>query len=57
MNGVAVTLQTTEEAEGEEADGQADQRHGDAHPCDDGQEKLMDTSLPLHRHRLVYVMD
>lgn len=49
MDGVAVTLQTSEEAEGEEADGEADERHGDAHPCDDSKKKLMDAPIPLQR--------
>ena len=35
MDGVAVTLEATEEAEGEEADEQADQRQEDADPSDD----------------------
>lgn len=51
MDGVAVTLQTPEEAEGEEADGEADERHGDAHPRDDGEKELVDAPLPLQRHR------
>lgn len=50
VDGVAVTLQTSEEAEGKEADGQADQRHGDAHPGDDGEKKLMHAALPLQKH-------
>lgn len=51
MDSVAVTLQTSEEAEGEEANGQADERHGNTHPGDDGKEKLMDAPLPLWRNR------
>lgn len=47
VDGVAVTLQTSEEAEGEEADGQADKRHGNTHPGDDAQKDLMQTALPL----------
>ncbi len=35
MDGVAVTLETAEEAEGEEADEQADERQEDANPSDD----------------------
>lgn len=51
MDGVAVTLQTSEETEGEEADGEADERHGDTHPCDDGKKKLVDAPLPLQTNR------
>lgn len=51
MNGVAVTLQASEEAEGEEADGQADERHGNTHTSDDGEKKLVDAPIPLHRNR------
>lgn len=35
MDGVPVTLEAAEEAEGEEADEQADQRQEDADPSDD----------------------
>ena len=52
MDGVAVTLQTSEEAECEEADGEADERHGNTHPCDDSQKKLVDTPLSLQRNTL-----
>lgn len=38
MDGVAIALQAPEEAEGENADGQAHQRDNDAHPGDDSQE-------------------
>lgn len=34
VDGVAVTLKPTEEAKGEDADQQANQRQQDAHPCD-----------------------
>lgn len=51
MDGVAVTLQTSEEAEGEEADGKADERHSNTHPGDDGKKKLMDAPLPLQRNK------
>lgn len=51
MDGVAVTLQTSEEAEGEEADGKTDEGHGDTHPGDDGKKKLMDAPLPLKRNK------
>lgn len=54
MDGVAVTLQTSEEAEGEEADGEADEGHGDAHPRDDGEEELVDTAVALRRDRLTF---
>lgn len=49
MDSVAVTLQTSEEAEGEEADGETDKRHGDTHPGDDGKKKLVDAPIPLQR--------
>lgn len=51
VDGVAVTLQTSEEAEGEETNGQADERHCNTHPGDDGKKKLMDAPLPLRRNR------
>lgn len=41
VDGVAVALQAPEEAEGENADGEADQRHYDADAGDDGQEQLV----------------
>ena len=47
VDGVAVALEAFEEAEGEEADGQANQGHGDAHPGDNCQQKLMDAPLTL----------
>lgn len=47
VDGVAVALQPSEEAEGEEADGEADERHGDAHPRDDGEEELVDAPVGL----------
>lgn len=51
VDGVAIALEPSEEAEGEEADGEADQRHRDAHPSDDGEEKLMDATVTLRvRH-------
>lgn len=49
MDGVSVTLQPSEKAEGEEADGEADKRHGDAHPCDDSEKKLVDIFVALQR--------
>ena len=51
VDGVAVTLQASEEAEGEEADCEADERHGDAHSRDDGEEKLVDAAVTLQRNR------
>lgn len=51
VDGVAIALEPSEEAEGEEADGEADERHGDAHPCNDGEEKLVDAPVTLRiRH-------
>lgn len=46
MDGVAVALQTSEEEEGEEADGEADERHGDTHGGDDSK-KIVDAPIPL----------
>ena len=51
VDGVAVALQTSEEAEREEADGEADERHGDAHARDDGEEKLVDAPVALETNR------
>lgn len=47
MYGVAVTLEASEEAEGEEADGEAHQGHGDAHPRDDREEELVNAAVAL----------
>lgn len=47
MYGVAVALESSEEAEGEEADGEAHQRHGDAHPRDDGEKELVHAAVAL----------
>lgn len=41
MDRVAVALQAPEEAEGEDADGEADERHHDPDAGDDGQEQLV----------------
>lgn len=49
MDGVAVTLKATEEAEGENANGEADKRDGDAHPCDDCQQELVNAPLTLEK--------
>lgn len=38
MDGVAIALQAPEEAEGEDADGEADQGHHDPDLSDDGQQ-------------------
>lgn len=54
VDSVAIALEPSEEAEGEEADGEADERHGDAHPSDDGEEKLMDAPITL---RVTHVTD
>lgn len=51
VDGVAVALQASEEAEGEEADGQTDKRYSNAHPGDDSKEHLMHAPLPLQRNR------
>ena len=42
MDGVAVALEAPEEAEGEEADEQADEGQQDAHPGDDVQQQVVD---------------
>lgn len=41
MDGVAIALQAPEEAEGEDADGEADEGHDDSNPRDDGQKQLV----------------
>lgn len=41
MDGVTITLEAAEEAEGEEADEQADQRQEDANPSNDIEEHVM----------------
>lgn len=41
MDGVAIALEAAEEAEGEEADEQADQRQEDANPSDDIKKHVM----------------
>lgn len=51
VDGVAVALQAPEEAEGEDADGEADQRHHDADAGDDGQEQLVAHVDPLWTQR------
>lgn len=47
VDGVAVTLQAAEEAESEDANGEADKRNGDAHSRDDCQQEFMDAPLAL----------
>lgn len=49
VDGVAVTLQATEEAEGENANGKADKRDSDAHPCDNRQQELVNAPLTLEK--------
>lgn len=49
VDGVAVALQAAEEAEGEDADGQADERHGHAHARDHAQKKIVDASVTLRQ--------
>lgn len=43
MDGVAIALQAAEEAEGEDADGEADERHHDPDSSDDSQKWSMNT--------------
>lgn len=47
MDGVAIALQAPEEAEGEDADGEADERHHDPNASDDGEKQLMDSVSDL----------
>lgn len=47
MDGVAVALQAPEEAEGEDADGEADEGHHDSDSGNDGQEQLVPDVVPL----------
>lgn len=49
VNGVPVTLEAAEEAEGEDADEQTDQRQQDAHPRDDVQQQIMHRVCRLQR--------
>jgi hypothetical protein len=61
VDGVAVALEAPEEAKGEQADEQADQREQDANPCDDVQQHVMDwvcilgkgTNKEMHNMRLL----
>lgn len=50
VDSVAVTLQASEEAEREEADGQAHERHSNTHPGDDGEEDLVHAPVSLQKH-------
>lgn len=51
MDGVAIALQAPEEAEGEDADGEADEGHHDPNPSDDIQEQLVHSVVHLVRMR------
>ncbi len=51
VDGVSVALQATEEAEGEDADEQTDQRQQDPHPRDDVQQQIMNRVCRLQRER------
>lgn len=51
MDGVAIILEAAEEAEGEDADEQTDQRQQDAHPRDDVQQQIMNRVCRLQRER------
>lgn len=47
MDGVAITLQAPEEAEGEYADCEADEGHHDPDASDDSQQQLMHSVVNL----------
>ena len=47
VDGVAVSLQSTQKAEGGDANGQADQGNHNAHPRDDREQQLIDAALVL----------
>ena len=49
MDGVAITLEAAEEAEGEEADEQAHQRQQDAHPGNDIKKHVVNRVRVLQR--------
>ncbi len=49
MDGVAITLEAAEEAEGEDANGKADKWNGDAHSCDNCQQELVNASHTLEK--------
>lgn len=51
MDGVPIALQAPEEAEGEDADHEADEGHHDADASDDGQEQLVHFAAGLKRKR------
>lgn len=47
MDGVAITLQATEETEGEDADAEADEGHHNPYTSDDRQEQLVHSVIHL----------
>lgn len=47
MDGVAIALQAPEEAEGEDADDEADEGHHDPNAGDDGQKQLVHSVVNL----------
>lgn len=47
MDGVAIALQPPEEAEGEDADGEADEGHHDPNASDDPQKQLVHRAVNL----------
>ncbi len=49
MDGVTIALQAPEEAEGEDADGEADERHHDADPSDDSQQQVVHYVFTLEK--------
>ena len=51
MDGVAVALQAPEEAEGEDAHGEADEGHHDPDSGDDGQEQLVHSVVNLEERK------
>lgn len=52
MDGVPVTLQAAEEAECEDAHGQADERDHNAHASDDRQQQLVLSAWALENDRM-----
>lgn len=62
MDGVAIALQAPEEAEGEDADGEADEGHHDPDAGDDRQQQLVrsvnlrDTKkVKINRKKKIYI--
>lgn len=47
MDGVAIALQAPEEAESEDADGEADEGHDDPHASDDSEKQLVHSVVNL----------